>query len=157
MTRAPALLLSERGSLDKFHHSNVDSVLKDLKPLSRRLFTMTMALEDETQILDRLHYKNRNQHRSALFSRRVNELRRYSHRVEELQLYHLVDDLRQSFFGRTEKSSSKQQKGSWTHYANEKYVLHVREQLSTFLQLLKKMHVISYSAFEWVLQSSKYL
>ncbi|KIK59885.1 hypothetical protein GYMLUDRAFT_44365 [Collybiopsis luxurians FD-317 M1] len=94
--------LTERVSLEKSHHATIDFVLKDLKLFSRRLSTVSTALADETQILDRLHYKNKNQHRSALFSRRVSELRRYSHRVEKLNICGLVDDVRQCFFGATE-------------------------------------------------------
>ncbi|KAJ3867202.1 hypothetical protein EV359DRAFT_3415, partial [Lentinula novae-zelandiae] len=99
----------------------VDSVLKDLKLSFRRLSTMTTVLADETQVLDRLHYKNKNQHRSSLFSRRINELRRYSHRTEDFQTCSLVNDLRQSFFGKVDESH-KQMKGSWSHYPDEKYV-----------------------------------
>lgn len=102
--RVPPSAITERGSLQKIHHASVDSVLKDLKLSSRRLSTMAAALADETQILDRLHYKNWNQHRSSLFSRRVSEMRRYLHRAQDSNICSLVDDLRQSFFGQVEGS-----------------------------------------------------
>ncbi|KAJ4487993.1 hypothetical protein J3R30DRAFT_3256494, partial [Lentinula aciculospora] len=100
----------------------IDSVLKDLKIYSRQLSTMMRTLVDETQILDRLHYKNKNQHRSSLFSRRINELRRYSHRAEEFQICGLVDDLRQSFFGKANGLVHKQMKGFWSHHPDERFV-----------------------------------
>ncbi|KAJ3814285.1 hypothetical protein EV368DRAFT_33399 [Lentinula lateritia] len=133
----PSPSLSERGSLLKAQHAAVDSVLKDLKLSFRRLSTMTTALADETQVLDRLHYKNKNQHRSSLFSRRINELRRYSHRTEDFQTCSLVNDLRQSFFGKVDESH-KQMKGSWSHYPDEKYVQKIKERFSLFLDLLRK-------------------
>ncbi|KAF5391441.1 hypothetical protein D9757_001919 [Collybiopsis confluens] len=139
---------AERSSLDKAHTSNVDSVLKDLKLISRRLTLLCWTLIDETRILDRLHYKNKNQHRSALFARRVSELRRYSHRVEDFDICGFVDELRRSFFGQAEEINSKQMKGSWTHYPDEKYLCCMRAQLSAFSALSNKMYTISCAAFE---------
>ncbi|KAJ4469465.1 hypothetical protein C8J55DRAFT_524032 [Lentinula edodes] len=147
----PSPSLSERGSLLKVQHAAVDSVLKDLKLSFRRLSTMTTALADETQVLDRLHYKNKNQHRSSLFSRRINELRRYSHRTEDFQTCSLINDLRQSFFGKVDESQSKQMKGSWSHYPDEKYVQKIKERFSLFLDLLRKMYTISSEAFKFFL------
>ncbi|KAJ4495566.1 hypothetical protein C8R41DRAFT_827181 [Lentinula lateritia] len=146
---APSPSLSERRSLSPAQHAAVDSVLKDLKLSFRRLSTMTTALADETQVLDRLHYKNKNQHRSSLFSRRINELRRYSHRTEDFQTCSLVNDLRQSFFGKVDESQSKQMKGSWSHYPDEKYVQKIKERFSLFLDLLRKMYTISFEAFNF--------
>ncbi|KAJ3985498.1 hypothetical protein F5890DRAFT_1509422 [Lentinula detonsa] len=139
--------LSERGSLPKNCHATVDSVLKDLKLYSRRLSTTTTALAEETQILDRLHYKNKNQHRSSLFIRRLNELRRYSHRTEEFQICSFVNDLRQSFFGKADGSQQKQMKGAWSHHPDEEYVSKVKEQSSCFLSLLRKMYAVSSEVF----------
>ncbi|KAE9387489.1 hypothetical protein BT96DRAFT_927583 [Gymnopus androsaceus JB14] len=144
----PSAALTERGSLQKAHHATVDSVLKDFKLLSRRLSTMATAMADETQILDRLHYKSKNQHRSSLFSRRVSEVRRYSHRLEDFQICGLVDDLRQSFFGKMEGSNHKQMKGSWSHYPDELYVSHVRANMGSVLMLLKKTHTVLCKAFK---------
>ncbi|KAJ3998192.1 hypothetical protein F5050DRAFT_1567687 [Lentinula boryana] len=133
--------LSERGFLPRNRHATVDSVLKDLKLYSRRLSTMTTALAEETQILDRLYYKNKNQHRASLFIRRLNELRRYSRRTEEFQICNFVNDLRQSFFGPRGLPRfirQKQMKGAWSHYPDEQYVSKVKEQSSCFLSLLRK-------------------
>ncbi|KAJ3967303.1 hypothetical protein EV361DRAFT_931361 [Lentinula raphanica] len=150
MTRRTSLYpsLSERETLSKAHYATIDSVLKDLKLHSRRMSMITTALADETQILDRLHYKNKNQHRSSLCSRRVSELRKYSHRVEDFQICGLVNDIRQCFFGKTNGSQQKQMKGAWTYHPDEQYILKAKEQTSSFLNLLRKMHTISSETFK---------
>lgn len=73
-------------------------LLKDLRSCAQRLAPLLSALEDEMRILERLYYKGRNQHRSALFWRKVEEMRRYGKRILELQSFEQVDSLRYSFY-----------------------------------------------------------
>jgi hypothetical protein len=54
---------------------------------------------NEAQVLERLYYKGKNQHRGALFWRRVGETRRYSARLGGIHIDDVVEILRYSFFG----------------------------------------------------------
>jgi trans-aconitate methyltransferase len=95
----PSLSRAAKSSLDATLHPHIDSALKQLKSCARSLQLVLSTFSDELQILHRLYYKGKNQHRPALFWRRVTEMRRYADRVEELSLLSLVDSLRYSFFG----------------------------------------------------------
>jgi len=88
-----------RSALAQAHHKEVDAVLKDLKFCSRRLKSALDTLKDELRILERLYYKGKNQHRMALFFKRVPEMRRYGRRLSELDIPERVDLLRASFVG----------------------------------------------------------
>jgi hypothetical protein len=76
-------------------------VLKELKSCSRRLQTTFSAYHDELQILERLFYKGKNQHRSALFWKRAAEMKRYGERLDALGFPDMFALLRSSFFGAT--------------------------------------------------------
>lgn len=56
-----------RATLSAAHHSTVDSCLKSLRTTIRSVSALEEAIADETQLLQRLYYKGKNQHRSALF------------------------------------------------------------------------------------------
>lgn len=90
---------SPRTSLDPSLFSPINSSLKDLKLSLRRLHAVFVSFQDELQILRRLYYKGKNQHRPALFWKRVTEIRRYGDRVDEMAILDIVDHLHYSFFG----------------------------------------------------------
>ena len=92
------LIRTERSSLPQSHHSRVDATLKDLKLLSKRLHSALSSYESELKVLERIYYKSKNQHRSALFWRRITETRRYGRRIQQINLRLFVDGLRMSFF-----------------------------------------------------------
>ena len=80
-------------------HSSIDSALKALKSSSKQLQATLSTFHDEMRILERLYYKGKNQHRSALFWRRVCELRRFGERIKRTQMEVLVEQTRRSFWG----------------------------------------------------------
>lgn len=88
-----------RSTLAQAHHKDIDAVLKDLKLCSRRLKSALDSFRDELRTLERLYYKGKNQHRMALFFKRVPEMRRYGRRLSELDILERVDLLRASFVG----------------------------------------------------------
>lgn len=90
-----------RASLDSFQPGLVDAELKSLKLLSRRLQSSLTILGAELQLLRRFYYKNKNQHRGALFWRNVSELQRYLHKLENLNLQDSIITLRNAFYGPT--------------------------------------------------------
>ncbi|KAG6832379.1 hypothetical protein H0H92_002647 [Tricholoma furcatifolium] len=89
---------SPRSCLKASSHVSIDSILKDLKNLSRRLNVAIVAFKDEYKLLERLYYKGKNQHRLSLYWRRVSEIRRLCHRLDETRVDYTVDMLRRSFF-----------------------------------------------------------
>src|SRR6266436_1779555 len=94
---SPPLSSSPRASIDPSSYPSIDSVLKELKSCSRRLQTTFSAYHDELQILERLFYKGKNQHRSALFWKRAAEMKRYGERLDALGFPDIFALLRSSF------------------------------------------------------------
>ena len=94
----PKFSYKKRLDISEDMHGRIDMLLKDLRSCAQRLAPLLSALEDEMRILERLYYKGRNQHRSALFWRKVEEMRRYGKRILELQSFEQVDSLRYSFY-----------------------------------------------------------
>lgn len=109
------LTLKQRTELHPSLHTNVDVFLKTLKPCYRRFQAALVSLENEGQILERIYYKGKNQHRSALFWRRIAEMRRFSNKVVELNALRTMTCLARSFFGGT---LEKEYVGLWTYSNN---------------------------------------
>lgn len=98
--RSPVTITTvPRSTIAHTHHKEIDTILKDLRLCSRRLKSALDAFEDELRTLERLYYKCKNQHRTALFFKRVPEMRRYGRRLSELDILERVDLVRASFVG----------------------------------------------------------
>ena len=80
-------------------HTTINAILKDLKICSRQIHHALDSHADEAQLLNRIYYKNKNQHRGALFWRRLVEMRRYSERLDKAIILSTLDGIRTSFFG----------------------------------------------------------
>ncbi|EPQ58162.1 hypothetical protein GLOTRDRAFT_72264, partial [Gloeophyllum trabeum ATCC 11539] len=145
----PSVVCSSRATLDSAACSGVDSTLKDLKSCVRRLQTSLATHAEEMQLLERLYYKGKNQHRSALFWRRLEEVRKYGKRLQEMELSSLLELLRFSFFGTAAIQNPKALKGSWTHYPDAQYLCFVMERLSSCSLLLDKTHTRLSEAYQF--------
>lgn len=99
----PQVKFTPRSSLDSKVHSTVDGALKELKLASRELQKVFASFRLELELLDRLFYKNKNQHRGALFWRKVTEMRRFGHRLDRLKPDGLVEDARRWFWGPSDR------------------------------------------------------
>ncbi|KAJ3005396.1 hypothetical protein NUW54_g4353 [Trametes sanguinea] len=97
--KPPTLVCTPRASVDAAHPPTIDSVLKQLKACSRRLQAALSMHRTELQVLERLYYKGKNQHRTALFWQRVAEMRRLGGRVDEMHIDDVVESLRLAFWG----------------------------------------------------------
>ena len=97
--RAESPIYTSRVSMDASQCFKVDAGLKSFKLLSRRLHTLLNTHATELQILQRLYYKNKNQHRGSLFWRKVVEIRRYSERFKQHKPHILIDHFRCAFYG----------------------------------------------------------
>jgi len=127
---APKICYLSRVSLDPSCYSSIDNALKHLKIYTRRLHTVITTHDDELQILERLYYKGKNQHRSALFWRHVVEMRRYAIRLNQISLSGIVDSFRFSFFGEGSEQTPKILRASWTHVPDIEYITFVLERLT---------------------------
>jgi hypothetical protein len=87
-----------RASLHASKHGAVDSFLKSLKLHSRQLQSNLELFQIEYRVLERIYYKGKNQHRTALFWKRAMEARRYCQRLEVLEVVQLFGDFRRSFY-----------------------------------------------------------
>lgn len=96
--RQPKLQATKRSVANASLNVKCDSSLKELRSCSRQLSSILSCLEDELRLLERLYYKGVNQHRSAMFWHKVEEIRRLGARLLEVQLLDLTDGLRYSFY-----------------------------------------------------------
>jgi len=95
----PPVNFTPRSLSDSKIHPIVDGVLKELKSASRELQKVFTSFRLELELLDRLFYKNKNQHRGALFWRKVTEMRRFGHKLGHHKPDELVEDARRWFWG----------------------------------------------------------
>ncbi|KAI0082715.1 hypothetical protein K474DRAFT_1670903 [Panus rudis PR-1116 ss-1] len=130
---------SPRSLLEPSQCVSLDAVLKDLKTCTRRLQAAASSQQTELQVLRRLYYKGNNQHRTALFWRRVAEIRRYGNRLETLNIPSAIEALRLSFWGSPSERTAKSVKGAWTHAPDSKSVQAVLESLTLAHQITSKM------------------
>ena len=96
---SPHLRCTPRSALEASNHPAIDTVLKQLKTCSRRLQAALASHRTELQILERLYYKGKNQHRTALFWQRVAEMRKLGERLDEMHMDDVVESMRLSFWG----------------------------------------------------------
>lgn len=138
-----------KSTIHASQHRVVDSQLKSLKLVTRRLQSVTKILETEVLILHRLFYKNKNQHRTALFWRNICEIRRYSQRIVSLKLLDNLQSLRVMFHGSaampvsqaqlSSQMSNNSARGSWTCLPSRRDFLNISTQLAVARKLSEKV------------------
>lgn len=97
-SKRPPLESKNRNDLTSTQCREADAFLKELRSCAQQLSPLETTLNDELRILERLYYKGVNQHRSALFWRRVEEMRKFGRRIAEMKLALMVEDLRFAFY-----------------------------------------------------------
>ncbi|KAI0721697.1 hypothetical protein C8T65DRAFT_565758 [Cerioporus squamosus] len=149
-----------RSSLGPDKSPAIDSVLKQLKACSRRLQAALASHRTELQVLERLYYKGKNQHRTALFWQRVAEMRKLGERVDEMHTDDVVESLRLSFWGEPSGRTTKILKGPWTHYPDAKPLLFVLERCSACCMLIDRARerlLGIYESFTLMMQTGAFL
>ena len=96
--RRPKLNPQDRAFVRAAQIRAVDAFLKELRSYSQQVSPLVSCLNDELRILERMYYKGVNQHRSAIFWRRVEETRKLGRRIAEIRLGDLIEDLRYAFY-----------------------------------------------------------
>lgn len=89
--------MSIRASIPLELYAVIDAALKTLKISSRRVTAVEEAFAEEAQVLKRIYYKSKNQHRSALFFKRTQEVRRMSERVSSTRISKPLAAIRDGF------------------------------------------------------------
>ncbi|KAI6109848.1 hypothetical protein F5141DRAFT_1215314 [Pisolithus sp. B1] len=158
----PAITCLPRSSVSIHLQKDVDVLLKELKPCMRHLRATLGSYTDELRTLERLYYKNANQHRTALFFKRILETRRYGQRLVALNISEHVDCLYASFFGLTTTLGVNQKpfKGTWTHVPTGTDMSFVLERISVACKLLDKMYnqlMRAYQHFTLAMQSGAFV
>ncbi|KAI0748045.1 hypothetical protein C8Q80DRAFT_1270493 [Daedaleopsis nitida] len=156
----PALKCTQRSSLEAEKCPTVDAILKQLKACSRRLQAALSSHRTELQVLERLYYKGKNQHRTALFWQRVAEMRKLGERVDEMHIDDVVESLRLSFWGEPSSRTAKVLKGPWTHYPDAKVLLFVLERCSACCMLVdraRERFVGAFESFTLMMQTGAFL
>ncbi|KAG0305299.1 hypothetical protein BGZ97_001154 [Linnemannia gamsii] len=101
---------------------------------------------DEVAILDRMHYKNKNQHRQAGYFQRLNECRRIVARIKELNVAGLVDEFVQKFYsGRSLKSLTS--KSQWDSIPYRSTVAFMMTRIIGGILLLRKLQSALYETY----------
>ncbi|CCL99125.1 uncharacterized protein FIBRA_01139 [Fibroporia radiculosa] len=156
----PPLSFALRSSLPSATHPSVDSTLKQLKLCTRRLEAAFASHRGELQVLERLYYKGKNQHRTAIFWRRVVEMRRYGDRLEGMAMFDLVDRLRCAFWGDLAQQNPKALKGPWCYFPDAKSVRFVVQRCYECCSLIDKIQErlsAAYSNFTLLMQTAAFL
>jgi len=122
---------TEKVAVDATRYVAVDSFLKKLKNHSRQLNETLSTLQADLRVLERIYYKGKNQHRSALFWRRVPELRRLGRRMIVVGVETLLAELRLSCFPQEARQNSRILRGSWTHIPDHSFLRTSTQSLSS--------------------------
>lgn len=93
MTGGDVGAFRSRSSLPSQLHSTIDSCLKALRTATKAFAALETTLAEERQILERLYYKGKNQHRSALFWRRVGDMRRVLKKMDGSSKFRISNTL----------------------------------------------------------------
>ncbi|KAI0670454.1 hypothetical protein C8Q78DRAFT_126522 [Trametes maxima] len=156
----PPLVCSPRTAVDSTSIPAVDAALKQLKACSRRLQAALACHRTELQVLERLYYKGKNQHRAALFWQRVAEIRRMGSRVDEMHMDEAVESLRLAFWGDPSSRTTKLLKGPWTHRPDAQALLFVMERCAaccTLVDRTRERLLRAYESFMLMMQTGAFL
>ncbi|KAH9901312.1 hypothetical protein C8Q73DRAFT_677453 [Cubamyces lactineus] len=159
-THPPPLNCLPRATVDSANTPTIDAVLKQLKSATRRLQAALASHRTELQVLERLYYKGKNQHRTALFWQRVAEMRKYGERVDEMHIDDVVESLRLAFWGDPSSRTTKLLKGPWTHCPDARVLLFVMERCSACCMLIDRARerlLHAYESFTLMMQSGAFL
>ncbi|CAG8535435.1 8572_t:CDS:2 [Ambispora gerdemannii] len=91
-------------------------------------------LWEEFLVLERLFYKNKNQHQKSFYFRRVAETRRILQRLKELDLGQLLTELVHLFYGQ----KSKKAKGQWEFIPSREKIFYALDRLAGGAILMNK-------------------
>ncbi|KAF8894576.1 hypothetical protein BD779DRAFT_1501870 [Infundibulicybe gibba] len=137
---------------NSFQASRNELACSHLKKLSRRLRAAFSTYRDELEVLDRLYYKNRNQHSAALFWKRVEEMRRYCTRLNKMNLGPIVEEVRISLLPSGPRENLQPVKEVQSSRLNRATIVSSRRHLAVAITLADKV-----SSFHIAMQTGAFL
>ncbi|KAL5533299.1 hypothetical protein ACEPAF_5075 [Sanghuangporus sanghuang] len=159
--KRPKLTQRARNDIDASLCPKIDACLKAARQCAQQVAPFESCLQDEMRILERLYYKGANQHRSALFWRRVKEVRRLGRRVLEVRLSGLLDDLRYSFYvGEDVERNPKILKSAWSKVPDARFLTFINDRLRDILELIcttKERLMKAYHSLLLMMQTGAFL
>ncbi|KAF8590559.1 hypothetical protein K439DRAFT_1300817, partial [Ramaria rubella] len=138
-----------RCSIEFSRHSSIDISLKDFRNVAQRTLTFSTSFSNELQLLNRIFYKGKNQHRSAIFWRKIQEVRRLGTRIKELNIPRLVEDWRYAFYTE-DRANPKKLRGAWEQTPDETACTSMLRRIHSVCLLINQTRIrlrFAYSAF----------
>ncbi|CAG8589937.1 1412_t:CDS:2 [Funneliformis mosseae] len=104
-------------------------------------------LWDEANILERLYYKNKNQHQRSIYFRKIVEIRRMLKRIKEMEINVLMSEFIGNFY--STKISGKAQ-NTWDQVPSQEMVVFVMNRLICVAFLMNKALGTFIDTFEYL-------
>ncbi|KAF9376211.1 hypothetical protein CPB97_010988 [Podila verticillata] len=115
---------------------------------------------DECAILDRMHYKNKSQHRAAGYFQRLAECRRLVTRIKELDISGLTDELVRKFYSGKSLKTLTSVKGTWDSIPYRSTVAFTMTRIIGMIRLLRKLQSAlheTYGAFYQLMSKTQFM
>ncbi|GES86334.1 hypothetical protein RCL_jg18449.t1 [Rhizophagus clarus] len=113
-------------------------------------------LWDEVNILERLYYKNKNQHQRAGYFRKIIEVRKFFKRVKEME----INELMSEFIGAFYSTKIEKIRNTWDQVPSQEMVIFVMNRLIGVVLLMKKaLQILSdaFSTFGALLRQTEFM
>ncbi|CAG8500559.1 5283_t:CDS:2 [Acaulospora morrowiae] len=99
------------------------------------LYFQRNELWEELHFLERLYYKNKNQHKRAIYFRKIEEVRRIVHRFKEMEIGDLLSEFVKLFYGHDQE---KQRQNRWDYVPSRVMGFHVLNRLNCAILLMDR-------------------
>ncbi|KAG8759988.1 hypothetical protein FRC14_004430 [Serendipita sp. 396] len=137
-----------RNELESTKIPAIDAFLKALRPYSRRVSNLVHSHANEVQVLQKIVYKSKNQHKNAVFWRGVVELRRFACRIEEASLFQLIDASRNAFYSHVLVSAVTRKTTPWDALPSTYFLQYILKRISSLCGLYIKASEAYHRVFE---------
>ncbi|RIA90700.1 hypothetical protein C1645_822997 [Glomus cerebriforme] len=125
-------------------YSNEPKQLNNYYQLSAQVFTFHKnELWDEANILERLYYKNKNQHQRAGYFRKIIEVRKVLKRIKEME----INELMSEFMGTFYSTKIGKIRSTWDQVPSQEMVIFIMNRLIGIVLLMNKALNIYSDAF----------
>ncbi|CAG8633651.1 5377_t:CDS:2 [Funneliformis caledonium] len=114
-------------------------------------------LWDEANILERLYYKNKNQHQRSIYFRKIVEIRRMLKRIKEMEINVLMSEFLGNFY--STKISGKAQ-NTWDQVPSQEMVVFVMNRLICVAFLMNKAlgtFIDTFDTFNALLRQTEFM
>ncbi|KAF9438451.1 hypothetical protein BGZ76_007844 [Entomortierella beljakovae] len=115
---------------------------------------------DECTILEKMHYKNKSQHRQAGYFKRLCECRRIISRIKEMDIATLMDELIRKFYSGISLKSVESTKAQWDSIPHRSTVAFTMTRIIGSILLLKKLQSVlheTYGAFFQLMSKTQFM